>query len=143
MKIDKFRDFNLGKQVGDLLDKCKTQELRDIISKKYNEYLDSTSDEISFIIEDYSKLKFDVELEEDFGENIMVYYDTQMQDWMLGILEPSYAELLSGWNWSAVTLKDGKILIITYFEEDNTIICGIYDMKNLKEGQVEKVYNDI
>lgn len=87
MKIDKFKNFELSNKVAELLDKCKTQELRDLISKKYHEYLNSKSKDRKFYIEDCSDLKFDVEIEEDFGEDVMVYYDKQMEDWMLGILE--------------------------------------------------------
>jgi len=105
-------------------------------------------DGLNYNIYDIKTKWYDVELEDDFDRNMMMYFEPNEVDeelendgWFDADLEKGYAKLLRGWNWDDVTLTDGTVVVITQDEfSQHSIDIHLHDSKKLYDGAIDRKY---
>lgn len=131
-------------ELKELTKKCVNKKLVTLLNKIYKRCL---AENIPIYISDLTKYKFDVEIEEDFGDNTMTFLEDGIVDEELGIdgwvdspLDTDYAKFLRGWKWDNVLLTDGNHLLISREDEDDTeeaYFLAIVNSDNLCDGEIE------
>lgn len=127
-------------EIKELLALCKSKKLKDLIKIIYDE---SIIKGIEFDIYDMGYVLFDIETKEDFGKDIISYFQIGLYSntkkekndgWLDYDIHSEFAKLLIGFKWENVTLKNGKILIICYTDECIKVL--IFDFNNLYDGAI-------
>lgn len=128
----------------DLIPQCKSVKLKKVLLKIYNRCV---NEDIEVYVDDQTDYKFDVELEEDFDENILSYLEEgeineklEIDGWNDAPLDADFAKLLSGWKWKNIMLKNGNYVIVYREGEDwdeETYYIGTFSPQNLLDGQIE------
>ena len=92
-------------EFNELLEQCKSKKLKTTLEKIYKE---SKEDGVDFnIYDDMLDTLFDVEIEEDFDENVMAYFEPsevnkeiENDGWFDYQLHEDFAKLLRSWKWN-------------------------------------------
>jgi len=130
-------------KVTELLAQCKSKKLQKVITDLHKSTVENGG--VFYIYDDMLNVKFDVELDEDFGHNIMSYFEPTEVDedegfdgWQDNELNDKFANLLRGWKWNNVKLKNGNIVLITNDDcEENTYSAMLFNIDYLHDGAIE------
>jgi len=133
-RFNETRNENVSQLVESLDSSYVSTLMKDLINKKQKYCLKNN---IDFLIEDMSSIKFDIEIEEDFGENLFCFYDKDEKEWILNNLDDDYSKIICG--WQIPKLENGNMLIITNLE--SAIICVILNQKNMQNGIIESNFS--
>lgn len=118
-------------------------ELKKLIKKIANHAINIGG---SISIFDEPDVKFDIEFKEDFGDDIISYFepstyekdDEEATGWLDNSMHEDFTKLMAGWNWDAITLINDRILVIKSDLKDNSdITFTMYNKDNLVDDSIE------
>lgn len=124
-----------------LLTLCKSKRLKTVVENIYNQTKANGYE--AYIYADMVDALFDVEIKEDYGEDVFSYFDegeykkNENDGWQDSHIEKNFARLLKGWKWENIQLSTGNILIVSQDDLVGDVSFNILNFKNIRSGSIE------